>query len=163
MSSIDGRTRMTTPSTSSPLFRERLTPGIGTWIVLLGFGLTLGVVMLPLSAWVAALVGVLAMGAMVAVGIFTSPLIIVDGRTLRAGRAHISVEHLGEVTVFDRSGWSRAMGVGFVPSDYHCTRGWISTGLRVLVTDPEDPTPGWLLSTRRPEDLALALEAARRA
>jgi hypothetical protein len=42
-------------------------------------------------------------------------------------------------------------------------RGYIPTALRVEVTDPEDPTPYLYLSTREPERLAQALEAAKAA
>lgn len=149
-------------STSGALFRERLVPGPGTWLVLLGFGLSFGIVLLPLSLWAAIAVGVLGMAAMVAVGVFTSPVIAVEGTELLAGRARIDVEHLGEVAVLDREAWATAMSTGFRPEDHHCTRGWVPTGIRVELTDPEDPTPAWQLSSRRPEDLALALQAAGR-
>jgi hypothetical protein len=33
--------------------------------------------------------------------------------------------------------------------------------VRVTVTDPQDPTPYWLVSTRHPEKLVEALQAAR--
>ena len=39
---------------------------------------------------------------------------------------------------------------------YLCIRGWIPTGIRVAVADPQDPTPYWLVSTRRPEELLTA-------
>ena len=41
---------------------------------------------------------------------------------------------------------------------YLCLRGWIPTGVRIALADPQDPTPYWLLSTRRPEALAAALQ-----
>lgn len=148
--------------TGGALFRERLTPGPGTWIVLLAFALSFGVVLLPLSLWAAAVVGALAMIAMVGIGIASSPVIEVADGELHAGRARIGVEHLGHVTVLEDEGWTTAMGTGFVPEDHHCTRGWIGSGVRVELTDPEDPTPAWLLSSRRAQDLALALETARR-
>ncbi|WP_217349644.1 DUF3093 family protein [Herbaspirillum sp. VT-16-41] len=44
---------------------------------------------------------------------------------------------------------------------HHCTRGWIHTGVRAEVLDDEDPTTAWIASSRRPEDLALALRAAQ--
>ena len=40
-------------------------------------------------------------------------------------------------------------------------RGWVSPVVRVTVTDPQDPTPYWLVSTRHPEKLVEALETAR--
>ena len=42
-------------------------------------------------------------------------------------------------------------------------RGWVDPVLRVAVTDPDDPVPYWLVSTRRPEELRAAIEAERTA
>jgi hypothetical protein len=38
------------------------------------------------------------------------------------------------------------------------TRGWLAQSVRVQVEDPEDDTPYWLVGTRRPEQLAAALQ-----
>ena len=43
---------------------------------------------------------------------------------------------------------------------YVCLRAWARTGVHVVLEDPQDPTPYWLVSTRRPQDLAQALRAA---
>ena len=40
-------------------------------------------------------------------------------------------------------------------------RSYIPTGIRVMVTDPQDPTPYLYLSTRGPERLAQAIVAAK--
>jgi len=45
---------------------------------------------------------------------------------------------------------------------YLCLRGWIAAGVRVPVLDPRDPAPYWLVSSRRPAELAEALRLARR-
>jgi hypothetical protein len=37
----------------------------------------------------------------------------------------------------------------------------VATAVRVAVTDPRDPAPAWLVSTRRPAELAQALAVAR--
>lgn len=37
----------------------------------------------------------------------------------------------------------------------------MATAVRVEVLDPEDPTPYWVVSTRRPMELAASLEAIR--
>jgi Protein of unknown function (DUF3093) len=41
-------------------------------------------------------------------------------------------------------------------------RGWVHSVVRVPITDPADPAPYWLLSTRRPTELAAAINGSRR-
>jgi hypothetical protein len=38
-------------------------------------------------------------------------------------------------------------------------RGWIPGVVRVELRDPEDPTPYWIVSSRRPQELAKALSS----
>ena len=40
-------------------------------------------------------------------------------------------------------------------------RGWVSPVVKIPVTDPVDPAPYWLVSTRRPALLVDAIERAR--
>jgi len=40
-------------------------------------------------------------------------------------------------------------------------RGYVQTGVKIEVSDPDDPTPYLLLSSRKPEELAVALDANR--
>ena len=47
------------------------------------------------------------------------------------------------------------------PAGYHLIRGWVPAGVRAAVVDPDDPTPYWFVATRRPAELAAAIEAAR--
>lgn len=142
------------------LHAERLTPSAGAWIVAFVFASLFGVVLVPLGLVIAAAVGVAAVIIMAVVLVVTSPVIEVTDQQLRAGRAQIGREHVGTVTALDRDAWQRAMSTGFDPRDFHLTRGWVATGVRVQITDPADPTPAWQLSTRRPEDLVLALTAS---
>jgi hypothetical protein len=39
-------------------------------------------------------------------------------------------------------------------------RGWVDPVVRVTLEDPDDPTPYWLISTRRPEELVRVLTSA---
>ena len=47
------------------------------------------------------------------------------------------------------------------PAAYHLIRGWVPAGVKAAVVDPDDPTPYWFVATRRPAELAAAIEAAR--
>src|SRR5690625_5941878 len=77
------------------------------------------------------------------------------------GRARIEVELLGDPTVLEGEDWATTMSTGFEPLAHHCTRGWIHSGIRADVLDEQDPTTAWLASSRRPQDLALALRSAQ--
>lgn len=87
--------------------------------------------------------------------------VAVDGSSFHAGRAHIPLEHVGEVTALDREGVRRQAGVDADARAYLLLRPYLKRGVRVDVVDPADPTPYWLVSCRRPDALVSALEAGR--
>jgi hypothetical protein len=100
-------------------------------------------------------------GAVLVVGVVllvrTSPRVEVAGGELRAGRAHIPVELLARPEALDAARTRTELGPRLDARAHLCLRGWIPTAVRVEVVDPQDPTPYWLVSTRRPDDLARAL------
>jgi Protein of unknown function (DUF3093) len=82
---------------------------------------------------------------------------VADG-VLHVPGARIPLDHLGGVTPLTREGTRRVRGPLAEPRAYVVTRGWLSESVRVQVEDPEDDTPYWLVGTRRPEQLAAALQ-----
>jgi DUF3093 family protein len=83
---------------------------------------------------------------------------VADGE-LRVGKAHLPVRFVGEVDVVWQEAKRKALGPELDPAAYLLHRGWIGPVLRVRLTDPEDPTPYWVFSTRRPEKLAEILRS----
>jgi hypothetical protein len=81
---------------------------------------------------------------------------VVDGE-LVAGHAHLPVEYIGELRLVDDAARRRLMGPGADPTAYTFVRAWIRLAVLVEITDPDDPTPYWLVSTRHPTALAAAL------
>jgi hypothetical protein len=144
-------------------YAERLTVPLRWWVQ---------GVMLVASLWLALVVAVpeglawtvsaLALALLVAVLVgYGSPRVTVEGGTLRAGRAHIELHHVGSVTPLDADGVRRQAGVDADARAYLLLRPYLKRGVRIDITDPADPAPYWLLSCRRPEALASALEATR--
>ena len=72
-------------------------------------------------------------------------------------KAHLPLEFIGEVDVVPAEKKRHALGPGLDRKAYVMHRGWVGPLLRVHLTDPEDPTPYWLFSTRHPERLKAAL------
>jgi hypothetical protein len=85
---------------------------------------------------------------------------VADGE-LWVADAHLPLEFVGEVEVLTTHDKRRALGRDLDPAAYVLHRGWIPTALRVQLTDPQDPTPYWIFSTRSPEKLAALLAATQ--
>ncbi len=149
--------------TAPATYSERLWPGPLGWALVAGSALAAGVILLPMHP-VAAVVGAaLTLAAAIAAALRTAARVEVRGGELRAGAAHIPVTALGEPTALDRDGMRRALGPGSDARAFVCLRAWIPGGVQLPVTDAADPTPSWLVSTRRPRALASAISGARQA
>jgi hypothetical protein len=86
----------------------------------------------------------------------TSTIEVSDGE-LRIKRAHIPLQYLGEIEIVPKSefGFERTRGAD--PAAFFAITFWISEGIKVRVNDHRDPTPYWLISTKRATELAAAL------
>lgn len=158
----DSPTPAARPAASeAPLFRERLLPGPVGWIVTVILGSIFGLVLVPLNMTLALITGAVCIVIAIVLVFLYSPVLEVSGGRFLLGRARIDVSLLGEPTVLTGEDWAHTIGQGFEPLAHHCVRGWVHTGLRVEVRDEEDPTSAWVASTRRPDDLALALRSAQ--
>lgn len=144
-------------------YRERLTVPWWTWPVALALAAFLAAevflgaptalvwvpyaILVPATAW-----GLLALGRNV-VRVAAGELYVDD--------AHLPVTYVTEVNVLDPDA-KRAL-LGPVASRYAfiVQRPWIAGAVRVVIDDPADPTPYWIVSSRRPAKLAAAIIAAR--
>jgi hypothetical protein len=108
------------------------------------------------------LVGGTAVAAVMASS-YGSLRIRVVGDSLIAGEAKIPVTALGATQVLDAEEARAWRTYKADTRAFLLLRSYIPTALKVEVTDPEDPTPYLYLSTRDPQGLAQALEAARKA
>jgi hypothetical protein len=77
----------------------------------------------------------------------------------RAGRARIEGEHLGAVAALDPEETRRIAGPEADARAYLLLRPDLKRAVRVEITDPADPAPYWLVSSRHPDELARAVEA----
>lgn len=127
--------------------------------------------MLVASVWLAVVVAlpealswlVTAIAAMIAAAVnlsYGSARIRVVGDRFHAGRAWIETRYLGAAVALDAEATRRAAGVQADARAYLLLRPYLRCSVRVQIRDPADPTPYWLISSRHPEELAAALDAA---
>lgn len=93
---------------------------------------------------------------------YGSARVVVRDGVFYAGRAHIDVVHVGEVTPLDADQARRAAGVDADARAFLVLRPYLRRAVKVTIADPADPTPYWLVSTRHPERLAEVLTHATR-
>jgi hypothetical protein len=143
-------------------YRERLWPSFGVW-----FGTAFVLMMIDVA--VGAGLGIptgLAVTVLTAAAagywlVSASPTITVTDEQLSAGRAHIALTYIDNVTALTSEQARNATGRDANGLTYLVTRGWVTTAVRFDITDDADPTPDWIVGTRRPQELAAALEQAR--
>ncbi|TAM82879.1 MAG: DUF3093 domain-containing protein [Jatrophihabitans sp.] len=145
-----------TPSRDGVLYRERLrTPWwwylVGLLVASLlaaefrvaGYHLTIWipfVTLLPLSV--------------VIVWWFGHAMLEISGGEVRVRGAHLPLCYVSGVVALDAATLRRVVGREGDPSAFISIRPWIGPGVQLWLDDPDDPTPYWLLSTRRPRQLA---------
>lgn len=147
------------PTTSS--YRERLLPGPSLFISLILIIPAVALVLTPINAQWAIPTGIIVYVILALTFLLLSPSIEVADHSLVAGRARIPLHHLGTVELLGAEALKAAIGPGADARNYLLLRGWIHRGVRIEVTDANDPAPFWILTTRHPQKLSAAIASTR--
>jgi hypothetical protein len=75
--------------------------------------------------------------------------------------AQIPVTYLTEINILEGESKRQVLGALADPMAFVVQRPWVGRAVRLVLDDPDDPTPYWVVSTRHPEKLATAIVAAR--
>ena len=153
---------MTAPDPDVPdrgEYHERLSVPLRWWVqgtmLVATFWLAFVVSTPAVVAWTATGVLLLAMvGLLVGYG---APEVEVADGWLRAGRARISGEFLGDAEPLDAGETRRVAGRDADVRAYLLLRPYLKRSVRVTVRDRRDPAPYWLVSTRDPDHLVAAI------
>ncbi len=142
-----------------PTYSERLWVPLWWWLVGVGIAALLAlevdrgigrtpalvtlVVLIPLVAWVL-------------LWLSRFRVEVRDGE-LWAGQAHLPREVIARSALVPKTAKSAALGRQLDPAAYVQHRAWVGPMVLVVLDDPDDPTPYWLVSTRHPDRLLAAL------
>ncbi|AMY18907.1 Protein of unknown function [Rhodococcoides kroppenstedtii] len=115
------------------------SPGIPAWLPYL--------VLVPFAVWIVARLG------------RTRVRVVErDGeRYLLAGKATLPASVVSRAAAVPASAKSAALGRQLDPAAFVLNRSWVKTMVLVVLDDEDDPTPYWLVSSRRPDDVVAAL------
>ena len=80
-----------------------------------------------------------------------------DGVWLYTNKSQLPAEVVSRTLAIPASAKRAAMGRQLDPAAYVVHKAWIPTMAMLVLDDPDDPTPYWLISTRNPQGLLEAL------
>ncbi|MGB5795153.1 MAG: DUF3093 domain-containing protein [Mycolicibacter algericus] len=82
-----------------------------------------------------------------------------DGEVeLWVGEAHLPAGVIARSAEVPQSAKSAALGRQLDPAAYVVHRGWVGPMVLIVLDDPDDPTPYWLVSCRYPQRVLAALQ-----
>jgi hypothetical protein len=143
------------------LFRERLTVPVMWWVLAGLFSLS---VLIAVGAYLGPAWGVGASLAtlLVAAAIFGSASIVIsiDEQEIRVGRATIEHAYIAACRALSAEETRRRTGIEADARAHLVVRPYVKAAVEITLDDPEDPVPYWLVSTRRPQQLAAAMQGA---
>ena len=154
---------LNSPDSPTALYRERIWPSpwvfVATALVIPASLL----VFLPINQLAGGIVAVVLYAAIVIVLLATSPLIEVVAGELIAGRARVPVDLISAVSAFTGDEATLQRGRLLDARAWLLIRGWVSPVVKIEISDESDPTPYWIISTRSPDALVVAIASARTA
>jgi Protein of unknown function (DUF3093) len=137
----------------------------------------------PVSWWLLAIPVILVLGAEVfagfrgilwaiVYGVFTAAVaafllawgaarVEVTGDALRAGGAELKLAEIGEVIALDEKQSAQLRGPRGDPAARLLLRPYLKRAVYISLADPGSPIPYWLVGSRRPAELATAIESGR--
>ncbi|BDZ63127.1 membrane protein [Agromyces mangrovi Wang et al. 2018] len=145
-----------------PVYRERLLPT--PWMVLVSLLLIPASILIlaPVSLPAGIATGIVLYLGVQAAFLVASPLIEVTETELHAGKASIPLALTGEATAHEGADATAERGVRLDARAWLLIRGWVPHVVKVPIVDDADPTPYWIVSTRRPTEMAAAINGSRR-
>ncbi len=138
-------------------YQEKLWPAWWVWLTAAGAVAASALVMDPMGTTVTIIGSIVVAVILGLLLYFSGPTLTVTDQYFTAGRATIERHYLGEAEYFVKDDAFAQRGPRLHGLAYMCMRGWVDPVVTVPVLDPEDQTPYWIVSSRRPEELVAAL------
>jgi hypothetical protein len=148
------------PKPTEPIvYRERVRPNLGTFIAVATLLPAVTLVSEPFDYRIGIVVGLVLVISIWAALFFLAPVIQVGNSNLVVGHAEIPRNLLGKIEEIGKDQIFSERGPNLDPAAYRVFQGTVKTAVKIALNDPNDPTPYWIISTRKPAQLTETLRA----
>jgi hypothetical protein len=141
------------------VYQERVRPNFGTFLATAALIPAITLVSEPFDFRIGLIIGSVLVLAIWWAMFFLSPVIRVREKSLSVGVVSIPRSLLGRVEVIAKDQIFQERGPKLEPAAFKVFQGTVKTAVKIEISDPSDPTPYWIISTRKPIQLASALES----
>lgn len=142
----------------SLLYKERVLPNFGTFAAVFALLPSLTIVSEPFDIRIGLAIGIVVVITIWTLLIFRAPTIELSNLKLKVGSVGIFRDLIGQAEVISKERIFLERGPNLDPGAHKVFQGSVKTAIKIAILDPEDPTPYWLISTRKPNKLAELLE-----
>ena len=151
---------MSSPKPSEAIvYQERVRPNFGTFLATAALIPAITLVSEPFDFRIGLIIGSVLVVAIWWAMFFLSPVIRVREKSLSVGVVSIPRSLLGRIEVIAKDQIFQERGPKLEPAAFKVFQGTVKTAVKIEISDPSDPTPYWIISTRKPIQLASALES----
>ena len=144
--------------TKSPLYKERVLPNFGTFAAIFALLPSIAIISEPFDIRIGLVIGVLVVITIWILLLLRAPKIELSQLELKVGRVAISRNLIGEAEIISKDRIFLERGPKLDPGAHKVFQGSVKSAIKIPIADPEDPTPYWLISTRKPDKLAELLK-----
>lgn len=136
------------------VYRERVLPSYANLALPLLLFPSVFAVMLPIDEFLALPVAAICTLAFATLLVSSAPVVVLTETEFSAKGATIETKFLGKAEVIPRDRVFAELGTNLDARAWLSIQASIKGLVKVEITDPNDPTPYWMISTRNPERLA---------
>lgn len=142
---------------SRELFSERVLPSIFSFLPLVLIPASIWLVLLPIIGNGGLFIGIAIAVVAGALLVYSSPRIQIINGFLVVNQARLKVEEISRVETISAEEMFEARGSKLDARAFLALQSSVKTGIRITPKESEDPTPYWLVSSRRALQIATIL------
>lgn len=144
------------------LYKERVLPSFVALLPLLLLLPTAYFTLLPINEVAGTVLGPLFAVAILVSMYFAAPVIEVANDEISVGDTEVPLKFVSKVTVIEAKDGFEERGVRLSPAAYTRFQMGVKTMVKIELSDPDDKTPYWLISSKNPQGVVAAFEAAKK-
>ena len=144
------------------LYKERVLPSFVALLPLLLLLPTAYFTLLPFNEIAGLLLGPLFVLAILVSIFFAAPVIEVANDEISVGDTEMPLRFVASVSVIEANDGFEERGIRLSPAAYTRFQMGVKRMVKIELCDPDDKTPYWLISSKNPQGVVAAFEAAKK-